>query len=215
MKRLAILASLLMSACANPINLHTANEYFLGGKDNAEQGKWFNARMSFGRAWANANWGNADDKVTAVYAYEYGRSSGVICDWAESEKGLLKALELDRKVNGPVHMDLDELAFMYHAKGEIQKSAEYFSQGKTLLDKLDADKRDPIGYANILSEYADVLDQLGNHAEAGGMRAKAAEVRKSSILKASGHAKTPYGEHCDQKSLAMSIWGFSLSSPLT
>ena len=53
----------------------------MSGVSNAKEGKWFNARMAFGRAWTNANLGNAEDKVTSVYAYEYGRASDAMCDW--------------------------------------------------------------------------------------------------------------------------------------
>jgi len=92
-KLIPLLFIILLSACANPINLHTGREYFQGGQENAKEGRWFNARMAFGRAWTNANLGKEDDKITAVYAYEYGRASGAICDWTEAERGLKHSYE--------------------------------------------------------------------------------------------------------------------------
>lgn len=198
MKRLILLVPFLVASCANPINLRTANEYFRGGQSNAAQGNWFKARMSFGRAWTNADLGHANDGIKAVYAYEYGRTSGVICDWAESEKGLLKALELDAKINGPVHMSLVELARMYHAKGDLQNSEKYFGQAKQSLDKIQADTRDSIGYANILKEYAEILTRLGKTEDAKLLKRREEEIRSVFKDRASSHDQTPYGRHCDQ-----------------
>ena len=203
MKRLLLLLPLLITACANPINLHTANEYFQGGRSNAAQGKWFNARMAFGRAWTNADLGKADDRVTAVYAYEYGRSSGVICDWVEAERGLKKAFELDGKTGGPIHMSLVELARMYHAKGDLAMSQEYFQKAKQALDDRQADTRDSIGYANILKEYAEVLSALGKVSEASALTKREQEIRGTFKDRKSGHDQTPYGKHCDQQSLTL------------
>jgi tetratricopeptide (TPR) repeat protein len=196
-----IIVALILSACVNPINLRTAHDYFQGGLQNAKKGKWFNARMSFGRAWTNANLGKAEDRVTAVYAYEYGRASGVICDWKESERGLLKALELDQKTNGPTHMSLVELARMYHAKGSLSESEKYFAKAKRRLDELEADTKDSIGYANILNVYAKVLNELGKASEAEALTKREQEIRNVFKGRKSGHDVTPYGEHCDQKSL--------------
>lgn len=198
MKRLIVLVPFLLASCASPINLHTANEYFQGGHNNAAQGKWFNARMAFGRAWTNSDLGHAEDRVKAVYAYEYGRASGVICDWTESERGLLKALELDTKTNGPVHMSLVELARMFHTKGALQDSEKYFVVAKQSLDKVQADTRDSIGYANILKEYAQVLNSLGKADEANSLRRREDEIRSVFKDRSSSHDQTPYGQHCDQ-----------------
>lgn len=198
MKRLILLVPFLAASCANPINLRTANEYFRGGQNNVAKGDWFKARMSFGRALTNADLGNANDAVKAVYAYEYGRTSGVICDWAESEKGLLKALDLDAKTHGPVHMSLVELARMNNAKGDLQNSEKYFDQAKQSLDKVQADTRDSIGYANILKEYAEILSRLGKVEDAKLLKKREEDIRGVFKDRSSSHDQTPYGRHCDQ-----------------
>ena len=197
-----VIAALFLAGClTNPINLKTAQNYYHGGNKNAKEDKWFNARMAYGRAWTNADSGNADDRVTAVYAYEYGRASGAICDWDESEKGLLKALELDKKTNGPFHMSLVELARMYNSKGNLKDSEKYFSLAKARLDELQADTRDSIGYANILKTYSDVLLKLDRKSEADALIKREQEIRNVFKGRKSSHDLTPYGEHCNQKSL--------------
>lgn len=71
-----------------------------------KSGDWFNARMYFGRAIQNAKIGGADTKTVAVLWYEYGRSSGVICDWPEAARGLNEAYKLDSETVGPAYMSL-------------------------------------------------------------------------------------------------------------
>lgn len=190
----------LLNGCANILNLHTAAEYFEGGKILATQEKWSDARLAFGRAWANADLGREDDYVTTVYAYEYGRASGVICDWKEAEVGLQKSLELDRKTSGPVHMPLTELARMYHAKGDLEESVKYFAQAKTELDKVEADTRDAIAYANILKEYAEVLAKLQRNKEAALLIHRENEIKNVFKGRKSSHEQTPYGKHCSKPS---------------
>ncbi|MBK6657198.1 MAG: tetratricopeptide repeat protein [Proteobacteria bacterium] len=197
MKYAALLALVFISACANPIVEETAREYYLGGRRNAEQGNWKDARIAFGRALANADLGHVDDKRKAVLAYDYGRASGVICDWAESESGLKRALELDTKTNGPVHMSLLELARMYHAKGDLESALQHFRMGRDALDNLHADTQDPVGYVDILHEYRSVLTEAGNADEARTVSDREAEVRKRLKGSEPKHDHTPYGQHCE------------------
>ena len=198
---LLLIVTISLTGCVNPINLHTAMQYAQGGYANIQKDKWFNARMAFSRAWTNADVGKADEGTVAVYAYEYGRTSGAICDWAEAERGLLTAYELDKKNNGPVHMSMVELARMYHAQGNIEKSEEWFVLAKSELDRIQADTRDAIGYADILSEYAEVIAKLGKREDYESIRKRESEIRSVFPGRNSGHEQTPYGRFCDQKSL--------------
>jgi len=109
--------------------------------------------------------------------------------------------ELDLKTKGPIYMDLVELARMYHAKGELNKSNQYFNLAKNELDKLQADTRDAIAYANILAEYAVVLSALGKHTQATPLKKREKEIRDVFKGRTSSHKQTPYGKFCDQKSL--------------
>ncbi len=193
--------SVFLAGCVNPINLHTGEQYYQGGIENAKQDKWFNARMAYGRAWTNADIGKADDRTTAVYAYEYGRASGAICDWKEAEHGLLKALELDKKTNGPVHMSLYELARMYRAQGMHEKAEEYFVKTDEKMKAVNAEERDPIGYADFLKEYAQNSNSLGKATEASRLTSLETKIRKTHPGKTRNGDRTPYGQFCDQKSL--------------
>lgn len=198
MKKVLLLVVFLIASCANPVNLRTAANYFSAGQSLIQQNKWFDGRMAFGRAWANADLGKAQDQVTAVYAYEYGRASGVICDWNEAEKGLLAALEIDNRTGGPIHMSYVELARMYQARNSNENSEKYFSLAKAALDEKQADTRDPIGYANILEAYSEVLLKLKKKSEAAQLASKAKEIKTLFGNRESRHDVTPYGKYCEQ-----------------
>lgn len=196
-----VIFAFFLVGCVNPINLHTGDQYYRGGIQNAKQDKWFNARMAYGRAWANADIGKASASTTATYAYEYGRASGAICDWKESERGLLKAFELDEKANGPVNMSLYELARMYRAQGIDGKAGEYFVKTDKAMKVVNAKERDPIGYADFLKEYAQNSNSLGKISEVNRLTKQETKLRKTHPGMMRNGDRTPYGQYCDQKSL--------------
>jgi tetratricopeptide (TPR) repeat protein len=198
MKKLLFCLVFLLTSCANPINLQTASDYFNSGQQFIDQGKWFEARISLGRAWANINPGKASVRTKAIYAYEYGRASGVVCDWKESERGLIIALELDQLTDGPIYMSYVELARMYHAQGKYEDSEKYFSLAKAALDAQQADTKDSIGYANILEIYSHTLYKLGRKSEGDNIERRAQEIKNVFKDRQSHHGVTPYGQHCEQ-----------------
>lgn len=199
MKKLLLILSFVFVSCINPTNLNTASQYFNGGKHLISQNKWFDGRMAFARAWDNARVGGGKQSMIAVYAYEYGRASGAICSWKQAEKGLLKALNLDKKTNGPIHMTYVELARMYHAQGLLGKSNKYFSLGKVELDKLPLDKIDVIAYTKILDEYVNVLSKLKKYQEAKLIKKRSNHVRNTYRNRKNLTDFTPYGKFCHQK----------------
>lgn len=191
---MAVLITLV--GCANPINRHTAVKYNHAAYAAMKSGDWVNARMYFGRAIPNAKIGGVDPKAMAVLWYEYGRSSGVICDWSEAERGLNEAYKLDSETGGPAYMSLYEFGRMNYDRKQYAKAVEYFARVKTEFDKLQADTKDPLGYADYLEEYASALEQTGNAAEVEKHRARAAELRKTFPGKDAHTEKTPYGTQC-------------------
>jgi tetratricopeptide (TPR) repeat protein len=215
MRILLIFITLLIAACANPVNQSTADRYFKTGNGFASKGQWFDARMAYSRAWTNATLGNLGDNATASYAFEYGRASGAICDWPESEKGLMKALEIDKKINIPTYADLVQLAFMFKAQGDLVNSNEYFSQALDSWEKAKMESRDPVGTGYILSEYAEVLSRIIKPEEAKLISARERELHRlyadkfeinHDIVENSHKLHFPIGKYCGQKSIDPSMW---------
>ena len=215
MRNLLLFFTLLIAACANPVNQVTADRYFKAGKGFAYKGQWFDARMAYSRAWTNATMGNLGDNVTASYAFEYGVASGAICDWPESEKGIMEALEIDKKIDIPIYADLAQLAFMFNAKGDLVKSSEYFSLSLDAAERAKMESKDPVGTGYILNEYAKVLSKLNKSEEAKLITTREQELHRlysdkfeisQDIVEKSRNLHFPIGKYCGQKSSGLSVW---------
>jgi tetratricopeptide (TPR) repeat protein len=152
--------------------------------------------MYFARAITNAELAGAPEKGLAVLWYEYGRSSGVICDWEESEKGLNMAFELDSRTGGPDYMALYELARMNHDREMYPEAIEYFQRAYSKIQEDQADTKDPIGYADFLDEFAYLLEHTGQNDMVPQLSARSERIRAAFKGKDSHTEKTPYGTEC-------------------
>lgn len=197
---LASMLALLVSACANPVNLKTASMYAQGCRGFQVQNEWWKARRACGRAAVNAKLGGASDPAIAMLWYEYGRSSGAICDYAEAQRGLDEAMKLDQNTGGPVYMSLLELARLSAAQGKFAEAATYYEKFWLAVPKDLAEKEDPIGSAEALEEQAEAYRQVGNAALSKSTKDRAQQLRSANPGKPSNTDHTPYGKFCDQHS---------------
>jgi len=131
--------------------------------------------------------------MIAVLSYEYGRYSGAICDWNEAEKGLSEAYDIDSQNGGPAYMSLVELARMNLDRGQYDKAFEYFDRVMPDLEKRQLDTRDPLGYADLLDEYANSLEKIGKGESVSTLRARAEVLRRTFPGKSPHTDRTPYG----------------------
>jgi tetratricopeptide (TPR) repeat protein len=191
-----VLLSLILCSCANPLNRITAERYYGGGVQNQNKGDWKNAAESFRRAYLNTQWGSLSDKEAALYAYEYGRTSGTVCDWDNAKQGLDKAYELDTKIGTPMHYDLVEFALMYQAMGEYQKSKEYFSQTLKSMNNDNILEKQPIYYADTLQRYSGVLGHIGDVTQSYDLQKQAKKIIEDNPY-AKPHRAIPHGQHCN------------------
>ncbi len=197
---IAVAATILVAACASPINQRHAQNYMLAGYRAMEAGKWFQARMAFGRAVTDAELAGTAPRVKAILYYEYGRSSGVICDWPEAERGLKQAYGLDKESGGPAYMSLNELGRMNFDRQRYADALGYFDQVLPEFDRSQIDTRDPLGYSAFLDEYSITLEKTGRAADAERARKRALEIRSAFPGKDSQTDKTPYGTQCSSPS---------------
>jgi tetratricopeptide (TPR) repeat protein len=136
--------------------------------------------------------------ITGLW-YEYGRTSGVICDYPEAKKSLEKALESDKTNNGPIIMDYFELARLHFDQKLFKEASTYYQSGIASTPK-EIVAQDPIGYAEVLDEYGVALKQTGDVANSEKIIAEAKQLRSSNPNGKSLTKRTPYGKFCDQKS---------------
>jgi tetratricopeptide (TPR) repeat protein len=185
----------LLAGCA--INERTAHRYANAAEASSQSGNWAASRENWKRALINAKLAHMDDHALAVANYEYGRASGVLCDWTEAEFGLKEAYRLDSQSGGTVFKDTYELGRMNFDRKQFAAAIEYFSQVKTAFDAVQAETRDPLGYADFLDEYAASLEQTGKGDAAKPLRARSTELRKTFPNRDSHTEKTPYGTQCN------------------
>ncbi len=188
---------ILLTGCAHyMINLKTAENYYNAAVKALQANDWANARMYFSRAWGNAMMGNADTRIISMLRYEYGRASGVMCDWEEAEKALEEAFELDVKSGGPRWMPLVELARMSIAQKKYIKAKKYFERLMPILQEIQAETQDPLGYADLLDDYALVLERTGEQEIAQRHRERARQLRDAFPGLTAHTEITPYGRQC-------------------
>jgi len=196
----AILSAILLAGCASSINLYTASTYAKGCHGWQAQDEWWKARKACGRAVVNAQLGGAPENSLAVLWYEYGRTSGAICDYTEAQRGLDEALKLDQKTGGPVYMSLLEMARLNMAQGKYADAAAYYEKFWQAVPMQKAESNDPTGMAEVLDEQAEAYRHIGKNNLANKQTARALQLRAANLGKRSNTDRTPYGQFCYQKS---------------
>ena len=197
MKIFFSLLLLFASGCASYVNKHSANIQMNAGYEAIEAGDWYAAKENFGRAVRNGELANANQRDLSVAYYEYGRSSGVVCDWEGAEFGLKKSLELDRKHSGAKYFPLIELGRMYLDREDYDEALVYFSEVAPLFEEMNADTIDPLGFADFLDEYAEVIEKSDFDGQEDQYKARAAELRRTFPSGEARSERTPYGSACE------------------
>jgi tetratricopeptide (TPR) repeat protein len=192
---IVIFLSLIISqeSCATAINEKNAILHANTADANQKSGDWKAARTEWARAVVNADLGKMDNKVRAIFYYEYGRSLGVTCIYDEAEVYLNKALELDRKTGEPLYLSLTELSRLFLDQKKYEKAANYYVKSFNELDKRNGEKEAPIEYANMLDEYALALSKIGETAKSDEAKLRAIKFRKENPKGYSVTERTPYG----------------------
>jgi tetratricopeptide (TPR) repeat protein len=131
----------------------------------------------------------------AVYDYEYGRSLGAVCAFADASTYLKKALELDRDNGGDYFLDLGELARLNYDQGKFAEAAAYYEQDIAVLDPKDFEAKAPAAFVDLLTEYADCLRQTGREAEARKAEERIARIKAANPVLHSITDRTPYGKY--------------------
>lgn len=192
----AICMPVFFANCANPINAKTATNYAQAANNAANSGDWATARKYWSRAIVNAQRGGAGPGQLAVLNYEYGRASGVLCEFTEAEEALTRSYDLDKEASGPTFMSLTELARLNLDQKKFQAAVSYFERLLPELEAKRAPTAAPIGFADILDEYSAALNNSGKAAQAQEAAVRALKLRGDNPGKSSITDRTPYGTKC-------------------
>jgi tetratricopeptide (TPR) repeat protein len=160
------------------------------------QGQWQEAKKRWKLALQKVEAAAGDDEYRAILHYEYGRASGVLCDWDNAATNLQEALRLDKKTNGPFFTSLLELARLNLTQENYEQAKGFYDELLPELKSREAAIIDPIGSADIISEYATVLEALDAGHLAVPYREMATQWREQHQGFAAETLKTPYGSKC-------------------
>jgi len=142
----------------------------------------------------------------AIYWYEYGRASGVICDWIDAEFALTVANNLDAKTGGLVHESLNELGRINVVRKQYEKAVDYFTRASKAFAQYH--EKNPgmkitnqLGNARTIEDFAYALEQAGGQqSDVKRLRDSAAEIRKKYTGKDGVYEDvTPYGTQCNPR----------------
>ena len=197
---LAVSLVLGLGSCANPINQRNAAKYHDWGMQADRAGDYQTAERNYERALVNARLGHSPDSGISMVIYNLGRVKGHLCKFAESEKLLLEALQLEEKLNGPesptTTMRLFELARLNYDRGLYGASIPYFARAVPAARKLGAESADPIALADALDQYASALENSGLASDANGLKRDAQVLRARNAGKKAKFVPVRYSETC-------------------
>ncbi len=136
----------------------------------------------------------------ATAQYGLGRSLGQLCQFSEAEKYLIEAANLESEISGGkgIHLPQDyfELARLYYDYGKYDKAVPYFQKAIPLAEELQVASSDPIGYANVLEDYAIALSKVGDANETKAIERRIATLRQSHPGKSAGFKIVRFNPQC-------------------
>ncbi len=180
MKRSAVvLVVLLLAGCANPVNQHTAENYYRAGEVAASRGDLLQAREMYSRALINARLGHMGPVAEAQALIKLGQVQGNLCDYDAAEKSLLEARDLLAKgAPGSPMMSMPariELAQLSYDTGRYEKAVSYFSEAYSAAGAQFKEK-DPATYVAVSRDYADALSRVGRTDQSKQLTAEIASI---------------------------------------
>ena len=145
-----------------------------------------------------------DDKLgpaaLSAATYELGRVTGYLCDYSRAHRLLRQSLEIEERVSGPYSANTSarymELARLNYDNGRYAQAVPYYERAIPLLEKLDVDKRDPLGFAEALDEFGASLSHIGATSEAQRVLRRADRMRAQNSNRARSYIPRRYDRNC-------------------
>ncbi len=168
---------------------------------HAAQGRndWGAARLYWSRAVSATEYACLPPAQLAVFYYEYGRSLGAVCEFAEADSYLKKAMKLDQDSGGDYFTDLTELARLNYDQGKFGEAAAFYELDVAALDRKNAEVTAPAAFLDLLREFSDCLKKTGHDEEAKAIDARIAQVAAEHPGLHSITERTPYGKYPPRK----------------
>ena len=197
MKRVSIcLSAVLLSACVTAI---PPSKGISSGNLAYERGDYEQAKKDFSVALQVAMQQNWKPHI-ATAKYGLGRSLGQLCEFNEAERNLKEAAELEEKLSGGksiyLSQDYFELARLYYDYGRYSMAVSYFQLAIPIADGFGAEASDPIGYADVLADFAVALARSGATGAADAIQTRIYSLRQNNPGKRAGFHIVRFNPAC-------------------
>lgn len=196
----------VLSGCVNTASRSSQVDYsetYRQAYMAMQKGEWLTYKKLMRTVIDKSTASNAPAEKRSIYWYEYGRASGVVCDWDDAEFSLTVSNNLDSKSGGPAYMSMNELGRISVVRKQFDKAVDYFTRGMKgfaeYQGKLSNKEYKPqLADAQILEEFAYALEQVkGKPSDVQRLKENAAEVRKKVVASGATNSDiTPYGTQC-------------------
>ena len=197
-----LLITALLAGCAAPINRHTAGNYYQAGETAMAQGDLPHARQMFSRALINARLGDMGPESEGQVLGKLGRVLGNMCQYDDAEKAFSDSIRAYASAYGeqsprtlPSRIEIAQFSYDI---GRYEKAVAYFDQAFPLGISI-LEENDPVGFAAIMTDYADALTKIGKAASAKQALSKVAEAQNkvSSVVLTKAKDYVRYPSKCN------------------
>jgi tetratricopeptide (TPR) repeat protein len=201
MKTILIIAStLLITACSTPSHHQVESHRHTQAALYEKAGDYEYARRLYTTEMFHARLGHPPESGIATTYYNLGRVKGYLCDKADAEMLLLKALE-ERQGGSEADSNISskyllELAMFYFDNERYASSVPYYSRGIAMAIKHGQRDNDPVALAQMYDDYSSALKQTGQRAEAERAGEAAAELRANNRNQEAVSIPKRYNQNC-------------------
>ena len=155
--------------------------------------KWFTESLEMARA-------TGDKQYEAISMYGLARANGHLCKLNEAEGWLVKSINLRKSLpnlkTAYLSQNIFELGRLYIAQEKWEKANEQYLEGLPMVVALNIEAIDPLGYANLLKEYQQILEKTGQNKLASRNFTKIKELRRNNQSKQAQYVSDPYPANC-------------------
>jgi len=138
----------------------------------------------------------------SLAAYNWARQTGHWGNFKDAERAFLYSLHLEETRDWPERDKLTasrhyELARLYHAWGKSELSIQHYRRALEINQQM-VKEMDPVGFANVLDEFSNYLDEAGQTNEASQIKMQSIELRKNNPNKVAKFNPEPYPKRIHQ-----------------
>ncbi len=168
-----------VSACANPLNRATSDNYAETCAVAESNGRLEVAEEACYRALVNVDWGNLGSELKSERLYNLGRIKRQLAKFSEAEQLFRESLSIEEKLSGAsgvkVGRRLVELSVSLAAQDKWLEGVQFLDQLLPIADQFSG--RERAYTAMVLAQYSKHLKSTNEVATAERFEAKASALR--------------------------------------